>query len=420
MRMKRLAVRILHTVMVVLTMVQSLGASGMAQGEANSGSRIDLADTVLSPLDLEAIGLAGFRYYAGQWLTWEDAVDFAAYMVDVDKQKIFDRFDSDSARFVAGYYNGMVITSEDGESWITVESSLVEFESEAAASTALTALGGAVNTRRRAELVTNTVGDESVTYVRSDEMDVLFRRGRVVGSVSLLTGFWPMQDFADALIARFDRLADRMIANIDLGLEGKGRRFGLQTIGFTDEIGDRVILEDRYYVRDGRYLPQLYEYPEVTNVQLLMVDWFSIESAYERYSYSLSDGGYYVLVKVAEHGGPQRAASLVNFTRDRMETLGGYEDIEPYEDLPDLGGREISFRYTWDYGFGPAEGMIIVVQQDNLSLTIEIESEAGVSPDLAIDMARTQLECLTLPECELIPLAIPGQNQIRIGRLSAA
>ncbi len=390
---------------VIVLTTMALPTSGRSQTDV---TRVDLAESVLSPVDLAVAGLPGFAVESSGWLAADDAIDSFATAFDADDRDLEEFFDADRG-YVAGFDNQLIIESTDGLADLAVQSSLVEFESAAVAEDAFQAVIETADVTAAANDEFGVLGDQSAGFETDASRIIAIQRNRIVGFIVLDSDFVEDAAFAEALSRRTLLLGGGLVANIDAGLAGTGNRLGLKALRFETEEPDRFIANDRYFVLDGQFLPQSSMGETYVDFSTIQVDAFGIQSAYERYLFPNEDDGFAVQINVVEHSTPELAASYLTFTRDRLDFGGGYAELMVFEELSALGVNAVSYTYSIFYNSGfTVDGMIIVMQDGNMTASVEVDGADGVEPGMLIDLAQAQLDCLSTEVCNAIPY--PGDD----------
>lgn len=389
--------------LLVVMLILTVPAPALAQVE-RTDRQVDLAAAVLSPLDLEAAGLPGFQVERGRWVGPEIATQIVANALDGRQRDFEDAFVEDDG-FVRGYANDLSASAEGGDSLAT-STLLAEFEDAGAADGAFTTIANGTDDSIASDLIAGSYGDQSAIYAWGDVLVVLYQVDRVVGLTWLDSQSMGDELYGGVMAARLSQMTTRSVQNVEADLAGQGDRFGLIALRFDEEEPERVPGTDRYFVRDGAFLPMVNMDPTFVEFLNIQADSFGMLTGYERFIYPNNDVDALVQLGIIRHRTPELAASYVNFTNDRLDFGGGYSQVRAYETDSLPGTYAQIFTYTWEFGERRQfihEGVGIAVQIDDLTITLEVDGPDGIDPEEVIAIAEAQIACLTTGECPVVP-----------------
>ncbi len=390
-------------VLLVAALLLTVPLPALAQVE-RTDRQVDLAAAVLSPLDLEAAGLPGFDVERGRWVGPEIATQIVANALDGRQRDFEDAFVEDDG-FVRGYANDLSASAEGGDS-LTTSTLLAEFEDADGAEGAFAAITGGADDSIASDRIAGSYGDQSASYGWGDLLVVLYRVDRVVGLTLLDSQAMGDEVYAGIMAARLSQMTTRSVQNVEADLAGQGDRFGLTALRFDEEEPERIPGTDRYFVRDGTFLPMVTMDPTYVEFLHIQADSFGMLTGYERFVYPTNDVDALVQLGIIRHRTPELAASYVNFTKDRLDFGGGYSLVRSYETDRLPGTYAQIFTYTWEFGEQRQfvhEGVGIAVQIDDITITLEVDGPEGIDPEEVIAIAEAQIECIATGECPVVP-----------------
>lgn len=376
-------------------------SSGDARVHAQrSSERYDLADAVLYPRDLHAIGLPGFLVETALWVDPDDALGVMERDLDVDDRAVEDQFSEDGG-FAFSYVSRLSLADKQDAVAVGIRNLLIQFESESDAEDAFAALEDEIDSAE-AE-IDGSWGDDSMAVSTDSSFSLLIREQQVLSVVTIDSDYLEQEDQRAVFAARMIVLGDRSVGQIQRALDRSGSEFGVTAVRFDPEAPDYVVSVDRFTVDHGTYVPMAdasYE-PAFMGIQ---VDAFQIETLYNRFLYPSGTSGAIVNLTITSHTSSAIAKSYVSYFRDRLDFGGGYEDLRPVDDLVFPGDSWSAFNYSVTYSEElVTSGLAISVQIGNQVVSATVDSTDGVDTGEMLAIVEMQVSCLIGTGCETVP-----------------
>ncbi len=403
-------------------------AAGMVGISPASAARpqIDLADMVVHPVDVEAIGYPGVGLSNGILATDPaELADFVGYY----------RTDADVATFASGLSDTkatsaymLMLGSEQNPSYgldVRVNTYILAFPNRTTAGKGFAALSSALSSAlltdgmktatlgtsvgTRSALVTGTTTDRD--HQRYHRTEVLFQVNQFVAGVSFETygGATPVDP------AQVATLAATQLDRIKAGPDGDSPAISTQVVRLA--VNGRNSVFDYYSVRNGTP----YLFTAETDAQLTQdqaaVDKYQIINTYRIQQVILGNPN-----EIAGVGNPTAyfdglivaypdAATAAKAVQRKSSSLqdAGVGNLVEVTNLPSLGDTARAFTYTYsDANNVTFNTYRIYIQQGSTFVSMAVISTQPLSQTALNRLASTQLDCLDSATSCATPLPIPA------------
>lgn len=398
-------------------------AAGMVGISPASAARpqIDLADMVVHPVDMQAIGYPGVGLSNGILATDPaELADFVGYY----------RTDADVATFASGLSDTkatsaymLMLGSEQNPSYgidVRVNTYILEFPNRITAGKGFAALSPALLTDgmktatldtsvgTRSALVTGTTTDRA--HQRYHRTEVLFQVNQFVAGVSFET-YGRATPVDPAQVAT---LAATQLDRIKEGPDGDSPAISTHVVRLA--VNGRNSVFDYYSVRNGTP----YLFTAETDAQLTQdqeaVDKYQIRNTYRIQQVILGNPNeiagvgnptaYFDDLIVAYHD-PATAAKAVQRKSSSLQDAGVGNLVE-VTDLPSLGETARAFTYTYpDANNVTFNTYRIYIQQGSTFVSMAVITTQALSKTALNRLASTQLDCLDSATSCATPFPIP-------------
>jgi hypothetical protein len=387
-----------------------------ARGDANAAA-LDLAAMVLTPLDLEDEGLAGYGVADGESRSPETVAAAYAFQRDLPEDEARDRFADAELRLA--YEIRLEDRAEPGEEGAcdcahSATVTIYEFADDEGATAGLAILTDweGVGTATAIENEA-TIGDEAVLVRHRGTTPEPYFALDLAVQVDNLTVVVRLADYTgeDPAIADVVRLAERQIERIQNGPDDGAAGVGDLTLRLG---GDGVILGwDYYTVADGQLRRSVRLTPDeaATKAEELadagLTAEFEISQRIAISGLVAEDAYLYSYVTQFE-----TADAATDFLRDELDRAAEDDQFEKFtvlEDLTEYGDEAVAYAQTFHWAAHDVDLVYqtYVLRIDDRLAAIQLIAPVGLPVAVLEDLAAAQTACLEGEGC-VNPAPLPA------------
>jgi hypothetical protein len=365
---------------------------------------LDLAAMVLTPANLEAVGLTGFGQQAA---VFSEVADSADAETAGGRQRV--------------YHSRLAVPVDPGatsDRFRTLVSTAIDAYADAAAAAAGFALLETKDTAGEGTPVlediagTRTVGDQS-RVTRQDlespdgrayvQLELAFQRGPLVARVGIADYTGQELD-----LSNLETLAETVLVKMDAVVAGGGPGLQPRTLHL---IGQDLLTTFALYNRiAGETIPNYNATSEQTAAATARLgnatDSYAVAQQLTGGTDDQTDDGVFTLSSVTRFPTPEAASTWLRAGQERLANLSTfYLDVAPVDGALAMGDESAAFSVTVGGGEARYNGFVSYVRVDRDVAAVRLLTQAATPLEVVVELAQAQVDCLqSTAACAPIPV----------------
>ena len=380
-------------------------AAGTPVAATDADEPLDLGAMVVTPADLEAVGLTGFGQ---QWQTYWESGDEADPVTATGAQRVYQYrlavpVDPGATpdRFRTLVYTDIEEYADAADA--AAEFALIEAPVAAGEGTPVprdiagTRTIGDASTIRRYERVTSDTG---LPFL---QLNLAFQRGNLIAAVGIAEYTGEEPD-----LATLESLADTLLAKIDAVAIGGGPGLQSRTLRLTGQ--DLATSFDSYIRIAGETLPNYNETAEQTAEFAARLgdatDIYAVVQQLTGGTEDQADDVVFTFSSVYRFATAEAATAWLRGGQERLASQSTiYLDVTPVDGAPTMGDESAAYSLT--IAGGESSGFVYYARVGRDVAVVRLVAQPAVPLEAAVELAVAQVACLrSVAAC--VPMPVPA------------